>query len=242
MTIDAFITASDFNSKSELERVRLFAFYIFQVNTQEYFTMKEVCDFFHRYGFGKPNLSRLKDNMAKKRWFVRGQDANTFRLHNKEIENLKKEFPDIDSKSEEIVTDETILPDALVHGTRGYIINLAKQINASYHYNIFDGCAILMRRLLEILLVQSYIHLGRKGEIEDGDGLKNLSYIINYTLSNKVISLHKDSVAVLDTFRELGNLSAHRVEYNAKRIDIANVKVQYRAVIEELLYASSIKK
>jgi hypothetical protein len=242
MTIDTFLAKSGFIEKSELERAKLLAFYLHQVEKQQTVTLKEICDLFYVHGFSLPNTSRLKQNMIKSKSFVKGTEVGTYKLHKKELEVLKKDHPDADSKSEEIVTDETILPEILYKGTRGYIEKLAIQVNASYHRNIFDGCAMLMRRLLEVLLVETYDSLGKRSEIEDNGTLKNLSTIIGHTLANKVVNFHKDSIAVLDTFRELGNLSAHRIRYNATRVDISNVKLQYRAVIEELLYAAGIKK
>jgi hypothetical protein len=242
MTFDAFMDLSGFTKKLETERVRLLAFYLAQVKDQKYFTLKEVCDTFYTYGFTKPNTARLKDNMLDSKKFVRGEDTGTFRLRKTEMDALKVEFPLVDSKSEEIVTDDTILPESLYHGTRGYIVKLAQQINGCYNNRFYDGCAMLMRRLLELLLVKTYEHLGRRSEIEEGDGLKQLSFIINHTLSNKVVLFHKDSIEVLDDFRGLGNLSAHRIEFNAKRTEIRKVQLEYRAIVEKLLYDSGIRK
>ena len=148
-------------------------------------------------------------------------------------------------KVERIVNQlgENNIPKILYEETRGYIECLCKQINASYEYNIYDGCAILMRRLLEILLIHSYEAIGKIGLIQEASGeYKGLSYIINYTLSNKPFSLAKESQELLDTFRQLGNFSAHKIQYNAKRKYIDDVKVVYRLTMEELLYISKMKK
>jgi hypothetical protein len=151
-------------------------------------------------------------------------------------------FPFVEIASEEIHTNDTILPHSLIESTRGYIETLGKQINASYNNNIFDGCAVLMRRLLEILLIHSYEECGKLNEISENDGLRNLSYIINYTTSNKPFRLAKESLETLDDFRQLGNFSAHKIQYNARRKDIENIKLKYRVTIEELLYTAKIKK
>lgn len=45
-----------------------------------------------------------------------------------------------------------------------------------------------------------------------------------------------------DVFRQLGNFSAHKIQYNANRKDIDNVQLRYRVTIEDLLYAAGIKK
>jgi len=244
MTVDTFLNVSNFAAKTEIERTELFAFYLLQVNQQSIFTLKEVAEFFNAHGFSRPNSSRLAEKLKKSKGFVKATGAGNYQLHKLKVETLKREFPDIDSKSEEIITEDKILPEGLYLKTRGYIEILAKQINASYDHNIFDGCAILMRRLIEILLVLTYKHLGRLDEIEDTSGtLKNLSTIINHTLSNNVIpSLCRDSRELLDHLRELGNSSAHRISYNAKKGDINPIRQRFRVLVEELLYASEIKK
>ncbi len=155
---------------------------------------------------------------------------------------FESKYPQLNEKSEDIVTDDIIIPEKLYLNTRGYIEQLAKQINGCYNENFFDACAVIMRRLLEVLLIHSYEHKGRLVDIEENGGYKNLSYIINHTTTNRVLSLSKESYDTLDDFRVLGNFSAHKIQYNSKRKDIKKVANQYRLVIEELLYESGIKK
>ena len=46
----------------------------------------------------------------------------------------------------------------------------------------------------------------------------------------------------MNQVRELGNLSAHRVKYNCRKDDIRTIYLQYRAVVEELLYIGGLIK
>ena len=154
---------------------------------------------------------------------------------------LDAEFNQFLLKTEEVVCEGLILPTSLYENTRGYIETLGKQINASYEHNIYDGCSVLMRRLLEILLIHSYEATGNITVIQDGDGYKNLSVIINDIIQHKRFSLSKEVLSVLDRFRMLGNLSAHKIQYNAKKAYIDEVITLYRVAIEELLYISKIK-
>lgn len=205
-------------------------------------SLVEVNDYFVENALPKYNPTYLKDALRLSKNVIKGVAPNTYKPVRKYQDDMSSQFPFVELKSEEIITDDIILPDSLIISTRGYIENLGKQINASYNYNIFDGCAVLMRRLLEILIIHSYDEAGRLNEISDGDGLKNLSYIINYTISNKPFKLSKEANETLDDFRQLGNFSAHKIQYNAKRKDIDNIRLRYRMTIEELLYASKIKK
>ena len=44
--------------------------------------------------------------------------------------------------------NEFIVPFAMVRGTRGYIEKVVNQINGCYEKGWFDGCAVMMRRLV----------------------------------------------------------------------------------------------
>lgn len=119
---------------------------------------------------------------------------------------------------------------------------LAKQINTSYEQNLFDGCAVLMRRLIEVLLILTYHNFQIESAIQNNDG----SYIsLNNTIadakSNMFINLSKTTKSCIDKFRMLGNFSAHEIYYNARRADIEKVQMLYRVAVEELLYKAGIK-
>jgi hypothetical protein len=53
-------------------------------------------------------------------------------------------------------TNEFILPHAMVRGTRGYIERVVFQINGCYEKGWFDGCAVMMRRLIETLIIECF--------------------------------------------------------------------------------------
>ena len=100
-----------------------------------------------------------------------------------------------------------------------------------------------MRRLLEIMLILSYEKLAIASEIKDSDNeYKNLNFIIGNAISNSPLSLSRNTRDCLDQFRKVGNFSAHKIHYNAKKSDIRNIALDYRAAIEELLYKSELIK
>lgn len=242
MKLRQFASLANFDNKIELDRILLTAFHQLTFDGKDEFDLREVINILYDIGYPKPNLSRLKNNISTSKKFIKGSQILSYKIHSKEFSKLKESFPEITIKSEEIIASETILPETLFLKTRGYIENLSKQINACYENNLFDACAVLMRRVVEILLIHSYEHIGRINEIEDVNGMKNLNTIINYTLSNKVIRLSKESAEILDIFRQLGNFSAHKIQYNCKREDINKVKLQFRLIFEELIYAAGIRK
>lgn len=96
----------------------------------------------------------------------------------------------------------------------GDLGSLAKQINASYEHNIFDGCAVLMRRLEEVLLILSYEHLGIETAIKDASGnYLLLESIVKNAEGNAKLGLSRNAKPSIETIRKLGNYSAHKVIY-----------------------------
>lgn len=115
-------------------------------------------------------------------------------------------------------------------------------MNAAYEQNIFDGCAVLMRRLVEVLLILAYRHLGIENEIQDANGnYSMLDGILNNAKQNQKLALSRNSKQHIDTYRQLGNFSAHRIEYVCRREYIQPHIQDYRALIVELLHKAGIR-
>lgn len=242
MNMEQYIAASDFLSKQETDKAVLLAFYYLRREGLAQFTTKDVCNWFLALNLAGPNESRLRKRLRRDPRVVRGTDPASFRLHAKTIADLESQFPGLCEQREDVIAHGSILPESLYLNTRGYIEQLARQINASYENNIFDGCAVLMRRLLEIVLIHAYENHKLENAVKDGSGnFLPLESIIDDAKSNPTLSLSRDSKGCLDVFRKLGNFSAHKIHYNCRRSDIAPRVLEYRALIEELLYKAGIR-
>lgn len=161
-----------------------------------------------------------------------------------QLEDWIEEILNWDSENENIINNQTILPEKLYKNTRNYIEQLSKQINSSYENNLFDCTAVMMRRLMEVLLILTFQVNDIETKILDKQGLKyvNLDKIIKIASSENILNLTINTKNDMDTFRELGNLSAHKIWYNSTKKDIETLIFRYRAMIEELLYKAEILK
>ena len=137
----------------------------------------------------------------------------------------------------------TIIPDAVMGDTPAYIQKLVKQINASYENNLFDCCAVMMRRLLEVLLVLTYQHLNVETDIMDASGIRHvtLDKIIQSAEKHPILALSANTRRDMRLFKDLGNFSAHKIWYNCTQQDIKPHVLKYRVIIEELLYKAGLK-
>ena len=243
MNLEQFAQKCDLVSKPEIEKVALLAFFFRQTENKFDFGRDDIRDWFDRLHFTQPNMSRLAQRLTKSAIFTKGKSKDSNCLHSKKLAQFKSTFSWLSDNSEEIVFSGEILPETVFAGTRGYIELLAKQINASYEKNIYDGCAVLMRRLIEVLLIHAYQLIGEEAQIKaTNDQYKDLSTIIKNATSNPTLNLSKGTKDCLDVFRVLGNFSAHRIEYNCTRGDIKKIALDYRAAVEELLYKSGVRK
>jgi len=235
VTLSQFSEKHDLVGKNEIDKVAYLAFYNFRINGQVDFLVTEIKEWFNTLHFSEPNSSRLESKLTASNGFTRGARNKSFKLHAKKIKELLELIPDIATKSTEVESDGSILPDSLLNGKRSYIQLFGKQINSAYTNNIFDGCAVLMRRMVEVCLIHTYENLSIDSQIKQGpDRYKDLKEIIKDAVVNPVVNLTPDSKDCLDEFRELGNLSAHQLYYNCKPEEINRVKKKFRLLVDEL--------
>lgn len=241
MNLDDFASACSLTSLPELGKVCHLAFFYLKTSGIEEFGSSDAEKWLTGLALPAPNRSRLEKHLSASRNTTRATRGH--RLRREFIVELEKKYPSVGPGSQLVADHGSILPEVDYSGTRGYVESLAKQINAAYELNIFDGCAVLMRRLVEVLLILSYRNLGIETAIRDAAGnYKFLDQIIGDARTNPALALSRNSKEILDAFRKLGNFSAHKIEYICRREYIAPLIQDYRALVGELLYRSGIKK
>jgi len=239
MQFEEFRRSSRLDSKGELERAKLIAFYKSLSNGVIEFSAPTMRVWFTNAGFAAPNSSRLGKSMRASHDFAR-VGKNEFRLTASSLSELIGEFPLAPKTDVVIVDSDKVLPSQLYEQSRGYIESLGRQINKSYSENLFDASAVLMRRLLEVLLILAFRHHGAVAAIErDGRHLA-LEQIMSIAKASPKLKLSRNTKASLDDFRLLGNFAAHKIEYTTRRGDIDSLRLEYRGTIEELLYKAGV--
>lgn len=138
---------------------------------------------------------------------------------------------------------EMVVANSLVKNTRGYIERVVMQINGSYENGWYDGCAVMIRRLLETLIVEAFEHHNIASKIQNpktGD-FYYLSDLISLALSESSWNLSRNSRQSMPKLKAVGDLSAHSRRYNAHRSDIDNIIPDLRVVVQEFLYLAGLK-
>jgi hypothetical protein len=141
-------------------------------------------------------------------------------------------------------TSEHVLAFSHVRDTRrGYLIRVVNQINGCYEKGWFDGCAVMMRRFVETLIIECFEAENIAQKIKDarsGEFLF-LKDLIDKLLQEQKFNLGRVAKKGLVALKEVGDLSAHSRRYNANREDIDKVTSDFRIVCQELIYLAKLK-
>lgn len=143
------------------------------------------------------------------------------------------------------ISGEKVLSQSLVRQTRGYIELVVNQINKTYEDACYDGCAVLIRRLVETLIIESFEAHNIASNIKDIHGeFFSLSILIGSLLNENSWNISRNTKKVLSEMvklKAIGDLSAHNRRYNAKRDDIDRIIPDLRIIVQELLYLAKLK-
>jgi hypothetical protein len=130
---------------------------------------------------------------------------------------------------------------SLTQGTRGYIEQLAHQINGSYEHGWYDACAVMMRRLLETLIIEAFEYHQSDHMIKNPSGdFYYLSDLVTKALAHKW-NLSRNAKSALRLLKDLGDKSAHSRRFLAHRGDIDPLIPGFRVVVQEFLFLAGLK-
>jgi hypothetical protein len=137
---------------------------------------------------------------------------------------------------------QTVILQSVVRNTRGYIERVANQINGSYQNGWYDACAVMIRRLLETLIIESFEHHGIAVKIKNPAGdFFYLRDLIDKCLQETGWNLTRNCKQAMPKLKDIGDKSAHSRRYNAHRGDIDPLLSDIRLVVQELVYLAALK-
>lgn len=238
MQLLEFIEKVQLQSQNEAERAKLLCFYQYKENSITVFNMATVALWLEECGFSKPNTSRLKEHLTKGkgRSFLASKTIKgAIEFVPAVLQAMERDVGTIWTDTVTIESHDELLEEAKFCGKRNFLDRLIQQINFTYGHNCYDACAILMRRLFEVLLVLTYQNKGIEADITKPDGNhKMLEAIVKDAVQNKVLGVPARISKNFDAFREVGNNSAHSITYTAGKLDIDNIARDYRVMMEDL--------
>jgi hypothetical protein len=197
-------------------------------------------------GYNAPNTSRLKEQLVKgknKVFVAKKNSCIVLYFIPAVYQRIEQEIGYLWENDEEIESEGSLIDEKKFCGKRTFLDKLIFQINHSYENNCYDAAAVLMRRLFELLLIMAYQNIGIDNEIKDsnGSGYKMLDGIVKNAIGNSTLKLSRIKTD-FDSFRLVGNNSAHGIFYTAGKKDIDDIKIKYRVMIEELYNKAGLIK
>ncbi len=190
-------------------------------------------------GYPTQNVTRLRDALSRSSDTAKAGKA-AFRVKITARAKLDKKFINL-SQGMPIQESDSILPRELFNDTRGYIENVVRQVNSSFDSGLYDCCAVMCRRLLETLIIESFESSGKESKLKGKDGhYMMFSGLIAVVESGKTIKLSRNGLQGLKQFKKLGDLSAHNRRFNALANDITRIRDGIRVSCEELLHLEKL--
>lgn len=227
-------TISHESGATELSIAVKVAWFLAEAKLVEEVNLTSICDFIEERGIRtNVNRARLQKKLLQSREISapKGKPIIVLAskrkpLHAKYAAFLRKSLPPL---------EDNILHLADFEGARPYILAIARQVNAAYQFECFDACAVMMRRLVEVLIIDAYETKGEREKILDADGnylmMKGLSRAIQ---SGTPFKLSRNAPKTLERIKEIGDNAAHSRTYITKRIDIEHFAPTFRRLVSEL--------
>jgi hypothetical protein len=137
---------------------------------------------------------------------------------------------------------EQVLLHSVVKGTRPYIEKIVYQINGCYENGWYDACAVVTRRLIETLIIETFEQHGIANKIQNPAGdyfyLKDL---IARTLNETTWHIGRNAKQALPRLKDIGDRSAHSRRFLAHRGDIDKIIDDLRVITQELVLLANLK-
>lgn len=145
----------------------------------------------------------------------------------------------IDEKEELtiVINGQDLIDLNIVNKAPSYITDVLKEANLCYKNSLYNGCAVLLRKATENLIIEAFDKNGRLNEIKDSNGdflaFKNLIVKL-LNASPTLWNISRNTKKSLEEIKKIGDLSAHNIKFSAKKGDIDSIILDYRITLQEI--------
>jgi len=191
---------------------------------------------------GAVNASRLAGKLAGHSDVVRGKARNAFRIRLGSKSSLTQRYGEYLGPTAPVV-DDHILPHMLITNTRPNLEAIALQINGSYQFQFYDSCAVMCRRIAEMLLIEAFDAQGHGAAIKGPDGnYFQFNELIGRAQSGQYFKLARNSPKTLERVKTVGDTGAHHRSYITMKRDVDDLKFDLRHLITDLIQLAKIQR
>lgn len=235
MDINSFsLRIANLNSRSAGELIPIFAYYCQEVQGNATFSASQITSCFNELSL-KPysSVSTFLSRKATGKGNIFLKQKSGYSLTRQEKERLAKEL----SMPVEIPVSNEFIDISIVQSTPFYIAGITKQMAQCYECGLYDATLVLMRKLIETLIIETFERFGIDDSIKDANGdflfLKNL---IPQYLNSQKWNASRNLAQNIQKIKRYGDLSAHNRRFQAKKSDIDDFRFELRQVIQEMVF------
>jgi hypothetical protein len=226
----------NFNEISSSSQIDFFAYFLLIKQKNDGFSSKDISECFdelHLLPYSNIPSYLSSKTSGKNKKFIK-KKTKLFYLERKFKQQLDKM---IGIKTLPSNINSEFFPIELFEKTRGYLNTIANQVLASYNNAIYDGCSVLTRKLIEILIIECFERHKKDDLIKNSDGnFHYLSDLITELLKESEWNISRNAKRSLSEIKNIGDKSAHNRRYIARKNDLDGIKDNVRTVVEELIH------
>lgn len=221
--------------KQNIKKVIIYIAYFLHLNEKEIFTAKDLKKCLEKLHLNHNNIPLVlsRESIGKNKSFIK-HEKGQYKLYRNKIDELDELFGNInyDIKITKDFFDMELLENASVPY---YIKNIAKEMCLCYDSGCYTACLVMMRKLLEALIIETFINKGIERNIRNGDNYLYLSGLINIYLSEDDIKKSRNIPKKINSIKELGDTAAHTGRFKANKSIVDNIKNDLNIVVQNIL-------
>jgi hypothetical protein len=230
--------------KRNAEKAIAVLWYFDQAQSDVVKTSGQLTKVLDDHHIGTPNQTSLAEGIRKTKLAFESKSGFSLKPGSRKM--IRDWLPELHGVQPAIDQNSGYLPEPIWRNTRGYIEEVCRELNGSFHHAYYNAAAVMLRRLLETLIIEAYEHLDRDAEIKDGSN----NYLMLSELADRAcgehghrgLNLGRDSKKALKEARSLGNWSAHARRFIAHAVDLTRVQSGMRLLVQDLIQAAELMK
>lgn len=242
LSLDGFCGVVKTLNRSNAEKALAILWYFDRDQADVTKTSGQLTKVLDDHHIGTPNQTALAGAIRKTK--LANESKSGFSLKPGSRKIIRDWLPDLDGIQPSIDHASGYLPEPIWKNTRGYVEEVCRELNGSFHHAYYNATAVMLRRLLETLIIEAYDHLNREAEIKDGGGnylmLSDLAERVCGENGHKGLNLGRDSKKALKEARSVGNWSAHARRFLAHAGDLTRFQAGMRLLVQELIQIADL--
>jgi hypothetical protein len=242
LSIDQFCEIVAKLNKGNAEKALAILWYFDSVEQNATRTAGQLTKILTDHHVGTPNQTSLAAAIRKSKLVIETKAGFSLRPGSRRL--IRDWLPSIDGLHPSMDHNLGYLPENIWRNTRGYIEEVAREMNGCFRNSYYNAAAVMLRRLLETLIIEAYEYLNRESEIKDSNGnYLMLSELVDRALGDKGhrgLGLGRDSKKALKDARNIGNWSAHARRFLAHANDLMSFQAGVRVLAQELIQIANL--